>query len=225
MAETKSSTDKSNDADTGPSKAQIGAAKRLFAGPSEFATAAVSVESLPPMGLPEIAFAGRSNVGKSSLLNALTGRRALARTSQTPGRTRQLNFFDLSGRLLLVDMPGLGYARAPKSEITAWNELIGAYLRGRTTLRRLCLLVDARHGLKAADRELIELLDQAAVSYQIVLTKQDKAKKTLAAVSEKVAEELTGHAAALPEILVTSAKTGAGIDALRAALAAFAAPE
>lgn len=204
-------------------EALIEAGRLLFAGPCDFVRGVADLEGLPEMDLPEIAFAGRSNVGKSSLLNALTGRIALARTSQTPGRTRQLNFFELDERLMLVDMPGYGYAKAPKHEVAAWHGLIEAYLRGRPNLRRLCLLVDARHGLKPPDREIMAMLDQAAVSYQVVFTKADKTKtaeleKTVAATEAA----LTKSPAALPGILITSARKGAGVEMLRAAVAAIA---
>jgi GTP-binding protein len=182
-------------------------------------------DQLPEAGLPEVAFAGRSNVGKSSLVNALTGRRTLARTSNTPGRTQQLNFFDLGGRLMLVDLPGYGYARASKTAVRQWTGLTRQYLKGRPGLQRVCLLVDARHGLKAGDLEIMALLDTAAVSYQAVLTKADKTRpKALAEVVDAVRVELARHPAAHPEIRVTSARTGAGIAELRAAIAALAAP-
>ncbi len=197
----------------------------LFAQECVFVAGAPIVAAMPTPELPETAFAGRSNVGKSSLLNALTRRKALARTSHTPGRTQQLNFFRLGGRLMLVDLPGYGYARASKSKIMSWNKLVGVYLRGRPTLRRLNLLVDARHGLKEGDLEIMALADQAAVSYQVVLTKADKTKPDeLNRVLETLAAELKNHAACLPEILVTSARAGTGIVELRAALAALAAP-
>lgn len=195
----------------------------LFAQNCAFVTGAASLDSLPPDTLPEVAFAGRSNVGKSSLLNALTGRNSLARTSHTPGRTQQLNFFDLAGRLLLVDMPGYGYARASKTDIAAWTNLVRTYLKGRATLRRLCLLVDSRHGLKDSDIEMMEMLDTAAVVYQIVLTKTDKLSKgKLEACEAEIAETLRTHPAALPEIIATSARTGDGVGELRTAIAGLA---
>jgi GTP-binding protein len=197
------------------------AGRHLFAQASRFVAGAATLEAVPPDSLPEIAFAGRSNVGKSSLLNALTGRSALARVSHTPGRTRQLNFFELGGRLMLVDMPGYGYAEASKAEIRRWTELIKLYLRGRASLRRTCLLIDARHGIKPADRPLMTMLDETAVSFQVVLTKADKVK-ALDAVVARTAAELAKHVAAHPEILVTSAHEGTGIPELRAALAALA---
>src|SRR5262245_41136958 len=148
----------------------------LFARECSFSAGATTAEALPPAGLPEVAFAGRSNVGKSSLVNALTGRRTLARVSDTPGRTQQLNFFELGGRLMLVDLPGYGYAKAAKTKVEHWTRLTEDYLRGRPTLRRLCLLIDSRHGPLAADQAIIALLDKAAVSYQLVLTKADKTR-------------------------------------------------
>jgi GTP-binding protein len=203
--------------------AELEAGRRLFAGEWYFLSAASSLASLPPMGAPEIAFAGRSNVGKSSLINALTGRRALARTSNTPGRTQDLIFFGGSGvaagRLVLVDMPGYGYAAAAKSKITAWTRLIHDYLRGRATLARVYVLVDARHGLMAADDEILATLDQAAVSYQIVLTKADRvAAPDLSGRLASVEKSLARHPAAYPTVLATAAVGGAGIAELRAAI-------
>ena len=201
--------------------------RRLFAGPVAFQLSAPRLEILPPADLPEVAFAGRSNVGKSSLLNALTGRNGLARTSNTPGRTQELNLF-LVGEppvLRLVDMPGYGYAEAPKDMVKQWARLVNDYLRGRATLKRVLVLVDSRHGLKPVDREIMTLLDKAAVSYQIVLTKADKIKPTaLAAVTAEVAEEARKHPAAHPLLIPTSSETKAGIAELRAAVtgAAFA---
>lgn len=195
----------------------------LFAQTCTFTAGAASPDALPAADLPEAAFAGRSNVGKSSLLNALTGRKTLARTSHTPGRTRQLNFFDLGGRLALVDLPGFGYARAAKAEIKGWTRLTRDYLRGRPTLRRLCLLVDARHGLKDSDREIAKLLDETAVPYQVVLTKADKTKPgALESLCASVAEEMARHPACHPDVIATSSVTGAGIAELRASLAALA---
>jgi GTP-binding protein len=204
------------------SEAEIEAGRRLFAGEWRFLVAAGSLASLPPMKGPEIAFAGRSNVGKSSLINALTGRRALARTSSTPGRTQELIFFGgaaAAGGLVLVDMPGYGYAAAAKRKITAWTRLIHDYLRGRATLARVYLLVDARHGLMAADDETLAILDQAAVSYQIVLTKADRVAATdLSTRLASVETSLARHPAAYPAVLATAADTGAGIAELRAAI-------
>ena len=199
------------------------AARRLFADEARFIAGASNPAALPPEGLPEIAFVGRSNVGKSSLVNALTGRRMLARISNTPGRTRQINFFDLGGSLMLVDLPGYGYAEAPKSAVKSWTSLVRHYLQTRATLRRVCLLIDSRHGIKDIDRPLMRILDTAGVSYQMVLTKADKASKgELATVPEKMAAELVEHVAAHPEILLTSAVDRRGIPELRENLADFA---
>ena len=197
----------------------------LFAQPCRFLISAARADQLPEAELPEVAFAGRSNVGKSSLVNALTGRRTLARTSNTPGRTQLLNFFDLGGRLVLVDLPGYGYARASKTAIRQWTGLTRHYLKGRAGLQRVCLLIDARHGLKTADLEVMAMLDGAAVSYQAVLTKADKTKAGALDEAVKTTEaRLARHPAAHPEILVTSALSGTGIAELRAAIAALAAP-
>ena len=203
--------------------AALEAGRKLFAQACGFVAGALGPDQVPLSELPEVAFAGRSNVGKSSLLNALTGRRTLARTSNTPGRTRQLNFFDLGGRLMLVDLPGYGYAEASKADIAAWTRLTRAYLKGRPQLRRVMLLIDARHGLKPSDRDVMKELDAAAVSYQIVLTKADKAKSgALQDLLRRTRGELAKHVAAHPEIAVTSAVAGEGVAELRAALAALA---
>ena len=205
--------------------AAIEAGRVLFAQPCLFMRGVADMAQLPLIGETEVAFAGRSNVGKSSLINALCGRKALARISDTPGRTQQINFFDLAARLVIVDLPGYGYARAPKAAIAAWTELVRDYLRGRPNLRRVCLLIDARHGLKPPDREVMALLDEAAVNYQVVLTKADKVKAAaLADTRASVAAELKKHAAAHPELVVTSAREGTGIAELRAGLAMLAAP-
>jgi GTP-binding protein len=202
------------------SKAEIESGRRLFAGQWNFASAANSLDSLPPTAGPEIAFAGRSNVGKSSLINALTGRRALARTSNTPGRTQELIFFAGPHRIMLVDMPGYGYAAAAKSKIAAWTSLIRQYLHGRATLARVYLLVDARHGLKSSDEAIFDTLGQAAVSHQIILTKCDQiGEPELAERIAGVAAAIRKRPAAYPEVITTSATTGAGIAALRAAVA------
>ena len=193
---------------------------RLFKGDWQFVAAASSLASLPPMAGVEIAFAGRSNVGKSSLINALTARKALARTSRTPGRTQELIFFSAGGTVTLVDMPGYGYAQASKSKIAAWTELIHAFLRGRANLARVYVLVDARHGLKSGDDEVFAKFDESAVSYQIVLTKTDEVKS--AELPERVAAikaALARHPAAYPDILATSSQSGAGIAELRASVA------
>ena len=201
----------------------IEAGRKLFAGPCDFVKGVVALDQLPPADRPEVCFAGRSNVGKSSLINALTGRKALARASNTPGRTQELNFFDLGGRLWMVDLPGYGYAEAPKAKVAAWQELLKAYLAGRPTLRRAFLLIDARHGPKPVDLEIMGLMDGAAVSYQAVLTKADKPKKgALAEVAARTTAALAKRPAAHPEITVTSAETGAGVPELRAAVAALA---
>ena len=202
------------------SVAEIEAGRLLFAGAWDFISAAGSIESVPPMSAPEIAFAGRSNVGKSSLINALTGRRALARTSNTPGRTQQLIFFGGSGRLVLTDMPGYGYAAAAKSKVAAWTDLIHDYLRGRATLARVYVLIDARHGLKDVDDAILDTLGKAAVSHEIVLTKCDQIEEAaLAERIEAVKAAVRKRPAAFPDLIATSARTGAGIDLLRAAVA------
>jgi GTP-binding protein len=201
----------------------IEAARKLFAGPCDFVAGAASFESLIPIDLPEVAFAGRSNVGKSSLVNALTGRRSLARTSSSPGHTRQINFFNLAGQLMLVDLPGYGFAQVSKSMKETWQDLASAYLRGRPTLKRVCLLIDSRHGVKDADRETMKNLDAAAVSYQLVLTKTDYLKKAelprAVAAAEAVARK---HGAAHPQVLPTSSETGFGIPELRTEILAVA---
>jgi len=197
--------------------------RRLFAREARFVFGAAEAAALPPGELPEIAFAGRSNVGKSSLGNALAGRRMLARISHTPGRTRQINFFDLGGRLMLVDLPGYGFADAAKSDIARWTLMVRRYLQGREALRRVCLLFDARHGVKEPDRPVMQMLDAAGVSYQAVLTKVDKVRVgELTAIVEQVTTELATHPAAHPEIHLTSVVGRSGIAALRATLAGFA---
>jgi len=199
----------------------IEAGRKLFAGDWRFTFAAPSIETLPPMAGIEVAFAGRSNVGKSSLINALTGRNNLARTSHTPGRTQELIFFEGPDRagLRLVDMPGYGYAAAPKSKVAAWTALIHKFLQGRSSLARVYVLVDARHGLKDLDLDVLKTLDRAAVSYQLVLTKADQVKQ--AELSARIAETETAlakHAAAFPDVLATSSRSGAGMPELRGAM-------
>jgi len=202
------------------SRAEIERGRRLFAGEWNFLSAAGSLASLPRMAGPEIAFVGRSNVGKSSLINALTGRRSLARTSNTPGRTQELIFFGGPERLVLVDMPGYGYAAAAKSKVAAWTTLIHDYLRGRATLLRVYVLVDARHGLKEADSPLLDTLGEAAVSHEIVLTKCDQVSESaLAERMEGVKAAMQKRPAAYPDLIATSARSGAGIPELRAAIA------
>jgi GTP-binding protein len=196
-------------------------ARKLFAGRIEFLKSAPGLQFLPDPDVPEIAFAGRSNVGKSSLLNALTNRKGLARTSNTPGRTQELNFFDVGQplQIRLVDMPGYGFAEAPKDLVKRWKHLVNDYLRGRSVLKRSLVLVDSRHGLKPPDREMMEMLDNAAVNYQLVLTKGDKVKPTeLAATLERTQAEARKHPAAHPHIFTTSSETGSGIAELRTAI-------
>ena len=196
-------------------------ARKLFSGPIQFLKSAPSLQFLPNPDAPEIAFAGRSNVGKSSLLNALTNRNGLARTSNTPGRTQELNFFDVGEplQLRLVDMPGYGFAEAPKDLVKRWRFLMNDYLRGRTVLKRALVLVDSRHGLKEVDREMMRMLDDAAVSYHLVLTKGDKVKPSaLGAIYEATMVEAARHPAAHPSIFTTSSETGSGIAELRTAI-------
>jgi GTP-binding protein len=202
------------------SSTELDIGRRLFAGEWNFTSAASSLESLPVMAAPEIAFAGRSNVGKSSLINALTGRKALARTSNTPGRTQQLIFFNGPKELIVVDMPGYGYAATAKSKIAAWTALIHDYLGGRATLARVYVLVDARHGLKSADDAILDTLSKAAVSHEIVLTKSDQVGE--AELSERIGTvkaAIRKRPAAFPDVIATSSHTGAGIPELRAAIA------
>lgn len=202
---------------------QLAAARKLFASPCEFVWGTGDIESLPPQSLPEIAFVGRSNAGKSSLINALTNRKTLARVSHTPGRTREINFFKLGSRLMFADLPGYGYAKASKAMAAEWQKLIFAYLRGRASLRRVLLLIDARRGVLDLDRDVMRLLDEAAVSFALVLTKCDKLTAgELAAILADTGDEARKHTAAFPEIIATSALRSAGLDSLKMQLAVLA---
>jgi GTP-binding protein len=206
-----------------PDPAAEEAGRKLFAGPVDFMKGVVAMDGLPPGDRPEVCFAGRSNVGKSTLINALAGRKALARTSNTPGRTQEINFFALGGSHYLVDLPGYGYAKAPLAVVERWQRLLKAYLAGRSNLRRAFVLIDARHGVKAVDEEIMALLDQAAVTFQVVLTKADKVKgKDRDRVLEQVRGALAAHPAAFPELVLTSSETGDGIATLRALVADLA---
>jgi len=200
--------------------AQIEAGRIMFAGECVFMLGAAGLNQIPDTDLPEIAFAGRSNVGKSSLVNALTGRKSIARTSHTPGRTQQVNFFDLGAKMIIADLPGYGYAKAPKDQVAKWTRLVNAYLKGRQELRRVLVLIDARHGIKDVDRDVMKMLDKAAVSYQVVLTKIDKIKAgPLEKLLESTHAELARHVAAHPIVRCTSSAKKIGIEELRAELA------
>ncbi|MEA2783449.1 MAG: GTP-binding protein [Rhodospirillaceae bacterium] len=202
--------------------AALESGRLLFARECRFVAGATNADALPGSLLPEVAFAGRSNVGKSSLVNALTGRKTLARVSHTPGRTQQINFFDLGGRLMLVDLPGYGYAAVGRTQVDAWSALIRLYLKGRPDLRRLCLLIDSRHGLRDSDRQTMSELDKAALSYQLVLTKVDKVTPAeLEAGRAAIAAEIARRRAAHPTIAVTSTVDGRGVPELRAELASL----
>jgi len=206
---------------TDPDAKLIEAGRKLFARDWQFVWASPSIETLPPMAGLEVAFAGRSNVGKSSLINALTGRNNLARTSHTPGRTQELIFFEGPDKdgLRLVDMPGYGYASAPKTQVASWTALIHKFLQGRASLARVYVLIDARHGLKDVDLDVLKTLDRSAVSYQVVLTKADQVKGAeLDACRAKVEAALSKHPAAFPEVLTTSSRSGTGMPELRAAM-------
>jgi GTP-binding protein len=205
---------------------RIEAGRLLFARAVTFLRGVVALDGLLAPGLPEVAFAGRSNVGKSSLINAICGRSGVARTSNTPGRTQEINFFDVDGRLILADMPGYGFAAAPKGKVEEWSRLVRDYLRGRSVLRRAILLVDSRHGLKDSDLSMMDLLDRAAVVYQVVLTKTDKLNSSeVEAVLARTGEAIAKRVAAHPAIVVTSSLKGLGIAQLRAELASLANPE
>ncbi len=207
-----------------PADSRREAGRRLFAREVGFVKGVVAMSGLPAADRPEVCLAGRSNVGKSSLINALAAQKGLARTSNTPGRTQEINYFDLSGRAYLVDLPGYGFAKAPRPVVERWQELLKAYLAGRPSLRRAFVLIDARHGAKSADEEIMHLLDTAAVPFQVVLTKSDKVKqKQISSMLERLRRVLNQHPAAYPELVLTSAEKGEGIETLRAIIADLAA--
>lgn len=202
------------------SKQELDAGEELFATPAKFVLGVAHLEQLPLNNWSEVAFAGRSNVGKSSMLNKLVGQHGLARTSNTPGRTQEMNFFNLADRFYLVDLPGYGYAQVSRNKVNAWTKMLKQYLQGRVQLKIACVLVDSRHGIKENDKDIMKMLDAAAVSYQVVLTKADKIKKIdRAPLLEKVQAELKNHPAAYPVPILTSSETGEGIDILRAKIA------
>ena len=206
-----------------PEPSAVEAGRLLFARGSDFVKGVVAMDGMPPDDRIEVCFAGRSNVGKSTLINALTGRKALARASNTPGRTQEINFFTTADTHYLVDLPGYGFAKAPVKTVEKWQRLLKAYLAGRATLRRAFVLIDARHGIKAVDQDILKLLDTSAVAFQVVLTKADKVKaKDREMVLAQVRTALQTHPAAFPEIVVTSSETGDGIDTLRAIIATLA---
>ena len=205
-----------------PDAPDIEAGRRLFAGPTDFVKGVVAMDGLPPADRIEVCFAGRSNVGKSTLINALTGRKALARASNTPGRTQEINFFTLGDDRDLVDLPGYGFANAPLKVVEKWQRLLKSYLAGRATLRRAFVLIDARHGIKAVDTEILRLLDTSAVTFQVVLTKTDKLKPgELDKVLSQVRDALARHPAAYPGLILTSSQNGDGIATLRAVIASL----
>lgn len=206
-----------------PSPEELETGRRLFAGETHFLKGVVAMDGLPPADRLEVCFAGRSNVGKSTLINAVTGRKALARASNTPGRTQEINFFTLADSYYLVDLPGYGFANAPVAVVAKWQKLLKSYLAGRQTLRRAFVLIDARHGIKKVDEEILDLLDTSAVTFQVVLTKADKVKAAERdTVLDQVRTALAKHPAAFPEIVVTSSENGDGIDVLRAIIASLA---
>lgn len=201
---------------------QLNEANKLFANECKFVLGVAKLEQLPLTEMPEVAFAGRSNVGKSSLINAVTGQKGLAKTSNTPGRTQQLNYFNLADKIHIVDLPGYGYAQAPESMVKQWQKVIFAYLQGRVNLKRVLVLIDSRHGIKKADLEIMELLDKAAVTYQIVLTKSDKVSASaLQKIKDDIEKEISKHAAAYIKVLMTSSEKKRGIGEVRAEIASL----